>query len=79
MQKSLTESSTAKTFFTNKGLPLPTVVHGGFEHLDVFAPYNEVGSSTLEVSSGGGSGAQASNEAYDPETHLYLRVRTCRL
>jgi hypothetical protein len=71
MQKSLETSAPAKTFYTNKGLPLPTVVPGGYEHLDVFAPFNEVGSPTLEVTSGGGSGAQASNLAYDPETNLF--------
>ncbi len=71
MQKAVNEATTTKTFYTNKGLAPPTVVAGGYEHLDVFAPFNEVGSPTIEVTSGGGSGAQASNEAYDPETHMY--------
>jgi len=71
MQKSLETSAAAKADYTEKGLALPKVVPGGYEGLDVFAPFNEVGASTLEISSGGGSGAQASNEAYDPETHLY--------
>jgi hypothetical protein len=43
-------------------------VDGGWNESAVFAPFNEVGSPTVELSSGGGSGIRINNDAYDPET-----------
>ena len=52
----------AKTTTVHKPFPCPKVVEGGYEHLNVFAAYNEVGSSTIELSSAGSSGIR-SNDA----------------
>ena len=62
----------AKTTTAHKPFACPKVVEGGYEGLNVFAPYNEVGSSTVELSSAGSSGIRTNNDAYDPETGLFF-------
>ena len=65
-------SEAAATTAAHKPFACPKVVQGGYEGLNVFAPYNEVGSSTVELSSGGSSGIRTNNEAYDPEKGLLI-------
>jgi alcohol dehydrogenase (cytochrome c) len=66
----------AKTTAAHKPFPCPKVVNGGWNEDDVFAPFTEVGSSTVELSSGGGSGMRIENNAYDPENdELYTCSR----
>jgi alcohol dehydrogenase (cytochrome c) len=62
----------AKTTQYHKPFPCPKVVEGGYEGLNVFAAYNEVGSPTVDLSSAGGSGIRTNNDAYDPETGLFI-------